>query len=641
MSETGNANQKISENNFKELVDGYLHCNHLLRTHIVHNWGKSAGKEVVPFLIEALKNEQSTVRQHAVIALGPIGDERALKPLINALKDESPHVRMNTAVALGELNNNKAVIPLIQSINEDISYVQRAAVDALAEIKDKRAVQLLIKIIFDKNKDSYVQEAAMRALGKIGDKKAVVPLLDVFSDLRRTESIRKAAVEGLGELKDDRALEPLIKAFNHKDKFFRAIVVWALGKIDSEKALNIIFKALDDPDEYVQECAVESLGLIKSKKTLAPLLRALNADSEELRKVAWKSFSQSYPELSFIFDKLVEVYQGAKLYPSNKTIFNESIIRLANELNKENPEAATTFSNFKLSFWKKRDHDVLHSFTREEQEWLEQAQEDSYGFAEVSIRLARAINQMDIKTIEFLINEKAQYSLQDSTGNDYSAIYSGNRMFTRDFILRFANSLIDKLSFRVIAELAYEPGSTWPCVLLHQRSRVVGGPSPKECQSYLLLGDLSQNTGKEVYSEEGCTIGKLEEITSKPDPSKCVRSGLFPGLDEEILKAFKQFGTDKLPISVDVSFNYFYRNGVNNQQRMLRYIEIIISAYPPIKLAIFSEVDKEICNKYNVTTFPTLDVIYREQLIRRIVGFYPLHQIKELLDPLFKDQDKD
>jgi len=62
------------------------------------------GSPAVDFLIPALENRISFVRQRAVICLGEIGDERALEPLVELLEhDIFPNVRGAAAWALGRI----------------------------------------------------------------------------------------------------------------------------------------------------------------------------------------------------------------------------------------------------------------------------------------------------------------------------------------------------------------------------------------------------------------------------------------------------------------------------------------------------------------------------------------------------------
>jgi HEAT repeat protein len=61
-------------------------------------------EKAIPALIEALKDDNVSVRRHAAGALGKIGDERAIKPLLAAMDDEKWYVRLQVEEAIQELN---------------------------------------------------------------------------------------------------------------------------------------------------------------------------------------------------------------------------------------------------------------------------------------------------------------------------------------------------------------------------------------------------------------------------------------------------------------------------------------------------------------------------------------------------------
>ncbi len=120
----------------------------------------------MPGLIEALKDEQTDVRLHAITALGELGDARATQPLVLALKDSEPRVRGRAASALGEIRDRatvEALIPLVRDSNVD---VRRRAIRALAEIRDANAIPALTAAL--KDDDAGVRRAAVMALAELG-----------------------------------------------------------------------------------------------------------------------------------------------------------------------------------------------------------------------------------------------------------------------------------------------------------------------------------------------------------------------------------------------------------------------------------------------------------------------------------------
>jgi HEAT repeat protein len=77
--------------------------------------GRIASVEGVMPLVNALQDEQYSVRYHAAASLGRIGDARALPALCAALHDSSWTVRTSAAEALGHLHDAAAIPALVDA----------------------------------------------------------------------------------------------------------------------------------------------------------------------------------------------------------------------------------------------------------------------------------------------------------------------------------------------------------------------------------------------------------------------------------------------------------------------------------------------------------------------------------------------
>ena len=95
-----------------------------------------------------------------------------ISSLINALKNEHSSVRWNAAEALGKSGDTRAIPPLKDALRDKNSSVRRAVIEALGKL-GKPAVSLLIEVL--ENGDDDAQWTAARMLGRIGDACAVLP----------------------------------------------------------------------------------------------------------------------------------------------------------------------------------------------------------------------------------------------------------------------------------------------------------------------------------------------------------------------------------------------------------------------------------------------------------------------------------
>jgi len=96
-------------------------------------------EDAVPYLIEALKNMDQTVRCSAAKALGNIGDISVVPILIDTLKDKNSEVVESAAFALGRLGDVKAVPALIEALKDKTKIVQFGVANALNEIAGSMA----------------------------------------------------------------------------------------------------------------------------------------------------------------------------------------------------------------------------------------------------------------------------------------------------------------------------------------------------------------------------------------------------------------------------------------------------------------------------------------------------------------------
>ena len=198
----------------------------------------------VPVLMQALKDEDATVRANAVGALGFIGGgsvggggffgfagevpvdvapavTQAVPALIQALQDKDKEVRRRTTTALGQIGLYQnmmgtltvkdavpVLIQLFQAQDED-EEIRANAVMALGQIGSQDAVSVLIQALKDQDAEGFVRANAAKALGFIGGgpfgfteggavKDVVSVLIQTLQD--EDNEVRANAVEALAQI---------------------------------------------------------------------------------------------------------------------------------------------------------------------------------------------------------------------------------------------------------------------------------------------------------------------------------------------------------------------------------------------------------------------------------------------------------
>lgn len=234
-------------------------------------------------LIDALKNEHSSVRWTAAEALGKSGDTRVIPPLKDALQDENSSVRRAVIEALGKLGK-PAISPLIDALENGDDDARWTAARMLGRIGDAQAVPPLI----DALKLSSVCSAAAKALDSIGWKPendevgatywiaqrkyehcvaigapAILPLIDALEN--GDGNIRRGAAETLGKIGDVRAVSALIHALKDEDDNVRCAAAEAVGRIGDVAAVAALKVAFMDRNYRVHRAIDKALEVLEKQ----------------------------------------------------------------------------------------------------------------------------------------------------------------------------------------------------------------------------------------------------------------------------------------------------------------------------------------------------------------------------------------
>lgn len=121
----------------------------------------------VPLLIEQLDDSNWTIQVAAIQALIKMEDPRAIEPIRKALSDPHKSVREAAAEALGELRATTAVQELIRTTSDGEAFVRLAAVNALGKLQDAAVISALIRSLDDP--DQNVRWASASSLNNITD----------------------------------------------------------------------------------------------------------------------------------------------------------------------------------------------------------------------------------------------------------------------------------------------------------------------------------------------------------------------------------------------------------------------------------------------------------------------------------------
>jgi HEAT repeat protein len=250
-------------------------------------WGM--GKNAIPHVVEALKNNDPLVRLGAAKALENRADERAISTLIQELSSEDHKIRSEAASILVNFRSKLVRSSLIDVLGQKDSSVRCQAAWALGERKDKESVPALIILLNDNSWE--VRENAIQALGKIGNKKTVNYVIKALYDKHRWVQFR--AAEALGDVGGAEVFPLLVKLLDHKNDLVRLGASRSLVKNKHPRSIPLLIKMLSDPDWSNRRETADVLGELGDKRALV-ILRKLkkNDPNQYVRESAAKAIKK-------------------------------------------------------------------------------------------------------------------------------------------------------------------------------------------------------------------------------------------------------------------------------------------------------------------------------------------------------------
>jgi HEAT repeat protein len=177
------------------------------------------GKQVIPFLKQALVSDKWYVVRNAVLILGEIRDEGTIKQIGAMLKHEEPRVRREAIGALLNIGSKKVEEMIIECLDDEDEGVRTKALDALISLRSKEAIPKLMEIskrgggLFGA-KETALRIKAIKALGALKAESAIPLLSDLlfkrgFFSKTEPDEIRRNAVIALATIGGDRAIKIL------------------------------------------------------------------------------------------------------------------------------------------------------------------------------------------------------------------------------------------------------------------------------------------------------------------------------------------------------------------------------------------------------------------------------------------------
>ncbi len=250
---------------------------------------------VMPLLVEATKDPNSTGAFWAINGLGRMGDRNALPYLQMLLvKSIDPMVRTEAAHSMILLGDRTPIDTLEQSLGSGDSEVAQEAALALGDARDPGAVDLLEETLKSDRAAIQVRLAAAVALTHYdrrdgmkllaatldgqGRRASYLPaMLDhldfivgrsllLHAASSNQQELRLTAYEVIGRSGGDAEIKLFSDALaSTNDPTDRAQIAWSLGRIGRPGAIPILLDLVQEPTAEARYTAAESLARIADK----------------------------------------------------------------------------------------------------------------------------------------------------------------------------------------------------------------------------------------------------------------------------------------------------------------------------------------------------------------------------------------
>lgn len=214
--------------------------------------------DLVPLLVDVLKDEDAGVKEAALNALVTIGGKEvaeAVRPMVS-LEDAALR---NLAIEILQQVGFDALETISSMLNDPDDDVVKFAIDIMAGIKEADCAILLAPL--SRHANPNVRGSVAVCLGKTGSRGSAPVLLDILNDTE--EWVRFSAVEGLGLLGEPSALGPLLEIIEKESGLVREAAIDAASRIASVSEASLVLNKI---------CGLVKKGLVMDIQPVVSLL---------------------------------------------------------------------------------------------------------------------------------------------------------------------------------------------------------------------------------------------------------------------------------------------------------------------------------------------------------------------------------
>ncbi len=326
--------------------------------------GRLGYKQYIPYLIEALKDEE-WVCFSVLEALAELNAEEAVEEICLLLDSSSDAVVYAAVEALGRLGSQKAIQPLMDFLNRASDELKSTIIKSLIQIGLPPNLPNICEhlITMFKEGDWEDKEVALQGIRAARCTEATHILIDTAGSLDPSIPENEDKIPLIKDVLLDIAPEnELLRLIDSEEIRFRgkALTIEILGEIKSKAAVPKLLGFLNDMRRDLRKASVGALGSIGEPEVVEPLLDISRRDIDShVRKAAVIALGNMRAKDAYV--PLLEMLEYERYYDIIEAIVN-SLIQIDAESFLAGIEGYSR--NVRVSIIKNiRDIEILKSFT--------------------------------------------------------------------------------------------------------------------------------------------------------------------------------------------------------------------------------------------------------------------------------------
>jgi HEAT repeat protein len=264
--------------------------------------------------------------------------------------------RSSAARTLGQIGSKSSLSYLIEALHDADSVVRNQAISSLGALKMPAAIGALLDIarrhpdIPASLLSETLSSCSVESLGYL-DSPSAEPMM--LSDGTAGADFGEESFVNFEDLpvgSEDQTLENLLAQLGSSDEEVRSNVAQQLGLHPVQRSVSALSSlALTDLDSTVRAAAVVSLGSIDHESVFAPVLIALSDDTREVRAAAARTLTSLHFDRAEAYVRVMEKAEPETLRDVARACIKIGIVsqtadRLASEDRRQAYEAFSLFS---------------------------------------------------------------------------------------------------------------------------------------------------------------------------------------------------------------------------------------------------------------------------------------------------------